>query len=58
MLVTAHPGYVSIRNYDASTWPAIACDVAGRNLTRAEWDEFGPRTIEYRATCPQYPLDE
>ena len=34
----------------------IACEVAGRNMTRAEWEEFGPRTIEYRPTCDQYSV--
>jgi WD40 repeat protein/DNA-binding SARP family transcriptional activator len=33
-------------------WIAFACDVAGRNLTRAEWREtFGDRP--YRRTCPR-----
>ncbi len=41
-------------NYDTDSWPDIACEVAGRNLTIAEWDEFGPRTVDYRATCDQY----
>jgi hypothetical protein len=49
--------HISIWNFDTATWPDIACDLAGRNLSREEWDEFGPRIIEYRATCPQFPLE-
>ena len=48
---------VSVWNYDRTSWPDIACTLAGRNLTRDEWEEWGPRTIEYRPTCPQFPAD-
>jgi WD40 repeat protein len=34
---------------------AAACGMAGRNLTRAEWDRFLPRGGAYRATCAGYP---
>lgn len=33
---------VTIWNYDTDTWAEIACRVAGRNLTRDEWEQFGP----------------
>jgi WD40 repeat protein len=49
---------VSVWNYDRTSWPAIACTLAGRNLTREEWEEWGPRTIEYRPTCPQFAADD
>lgn len=49
---------VTIWNYDTDTWADIACRVAGRNLTRDEWSQLGPRTIDYRATCEQYPVEE
>jgi WD40 repeat protein len=35
-------------------WIAIACQRAGRNLTRAEWEQFFPGE-PYRQTCPQWP---
>jgi WD40 repeat protein len=35
-------------------WEAYACKVAGRNLTKAEWDELFPGQV-YRVTCPQNP---
>jgi serine/threonine protein kinase/WD40 repeat protein/DNA-binding winged helix-turn-helix (wHTH) protein len=47
---------VTLWNFDTETWADIACEMAGRNLTQDEWDQLGPRTIERRATCPQYPL--
>jgi WD40 repeat protein len=47
---------VTLWNYDTDTWPDIACNLAGRNLTEDEWIQLGPRTIERRATCPQFPL--
>ncbi len=38
-------------------WEAYACEVAGRNLTRPEWDALFPGQA-YRITCPQYPTGE
>jgi len=43
-------------NFDTDTWPDIACEVAGRNFTRSEWEQFGPRTVDYRPICNQFPL--
>ncbi len=43
-------------NFAPSHIRAVACQLAGRNLTAPEWQKYmswaGPR----RATCPQYPL--
>jgi WD40 repeat protein/energy-coupling factor transporter ATP-binding protein EcfA2 len=39
---------------DPADWTATACRIAGRNLTRAEWDQYF-RGRPYRATCPQWP---
>jgi len=50
-------GGVTLWNFDTDTWADIACEMAGRNLTADEWEQLGPRTIERRATCPQYPLN-
>lgn len=44
-------------NLDDDSWYDVACQAAGRNMTRAEWEQFGPRDAEYRATCPQYPIE-
>jgi WD40 repeat protein len=57
-LVVAGDDRVTVWNYDTDTWDDIACDVAGRNLTTEEWEQLGPRTIDHRATCAQYPIDE
>jgi WD40 repeat protein len=40
---------------DQATWAGIACAAAGRNLTRAEWDQYLPNGGPYRATCPDHP---
>jgi WD40 repeat protein len=42
-------------NIDQATWPAIACEAAGRNLARAEWARYLPNAGPYRATCPDHP---
>jgi hypothetical protein len=54
-LVTADDTHVQIWRFDPPTWRDIACRAAGRNLTRAEWDQYGPRDTPYRATCSQWP---
>jgi len=56
-LVTQAGDEVEIWNLDTSTWYAIACRAVGRNMTRIEWEQFGPRDTEYRATCPQYGVE-
>jgi WD40 repeat protein len=57
-LVTGEGDHMIRWNLDVESWPDLACRAAGRNLTRAEWKQFGPRDTPYRATCPQYPTDD
>jgi hypothetical protein len=49
---------VLIWNLDSGEWFDIACRAAGRNMTVAEWGEFGPTDADYRPTCPQWPIDQ
>lgn len=37
-----------------ATWRARACQIASRNLTRAEWTQYLPDE-RYRRTCAQWP---
>ncbi len=37
-----------------SDWVDRAFRIAGRNLTRAEWDQFFP-SRPYETTCDQWP---
>jgi WD40 repeat protein len=41
-------------DFDPAHWASIACSIAGRNLTKAEWSEYLPGR-QYEATCPQWP---
>jgi WD40 repeat protein len=53
-LVTNSRFGVSEWELDPDEWQTTACQAAGRNLTRTEWDEYlGDEP--YRATCPQWP---
>ena len=45
---------VLVWHLDPATLQAQACRAAGRNLTRAEWDQLGPRDEPYHLTCPQF----
>jgi DNA-binding SARP family transcriptional activator/WD40 repeat protein len=39
---------------EPSDWATTACRIAGRNLTRAEWNEYF-QGRPYHVTCPQWP---
>ena len=41
---------------DLISWQASACQFAGRNLTRAEWQQY-MGDEPYRKTCEQWPLE-
>ena len=34
-----------------------ACKTAGRNLTRAEWDQYIGDALPYQAVCPNWPIE-
>ena len=53
--VTGVGPHAFVWDVDTSHWLDLACRAAGRNLTRAEWEQFGPKDDAYRATCPQWP---
>ena len=42
---------------DPTSWLKIACTIAGRNLTSAEWQHYLPQRT-YQRTCPQFPGPE
>jgi WD40 repeat protein len=51
---TSPNGTPTIFDLDPAHWQTIACHLAGRNLTRAEWDQYLPGR-PYQTTCPQWP---
>jgi DNA-binding SARP family transcriptional activator/WD40 repeat protein len=46
---------VVIWDLDPDHWVDAACRLAGRNLTRAEWEFHLGDLARYRPTCPDYP---
>lgn len=34
-----------------------SCEIAGRNLTVEEWNEFKGNEVKYQPTCPELPLE-
>jgi WD40 repeat protein len=52
-LATAGDDGLVIWNLHPTVLAERACALAGRNLTRAEWDQF--LSEDYRPTCPQWP---
>jgi DNA-binding SARP family transcriptional activator/WD40 repeat protein len=54
-LITGRGDHLVRWNLNLASWPEIACRATGRNLTRDEWEQFGPGDQEYHATCPDYP---
>lgn len=55
-LITGTEEGALIWNLDTESWADVACRSAGSNLTRAEWEQWGPRDEEYGAICGQFPL--
>jgi WD40 repeat protein len=47
-------GMALVWDLDVSHWEDMACSIAGRNLTRAEWAQYLPGE-PYHATCRQWP---
>ncbi len=56
-LATAVDGAIQVWNLDVDSWADLACRVAGRNMTQAEWDQLGPSGEQFRATCPHFGSD-
>jgi WD40 repeat protein len=54
-LVTGLDRHPVLWDLDTDSWPLTACAAAGRNMTAAEWTQYGPKGVPYHATCPQYP---
>jgi hypothetical protein len=48
---------IVVWDLDPDHWVDAACQIAGRNLTRAEWDQYIADLAPYRATCPQFAVD-
>ena len=53
-----HDHTFQLWDLDPDQWVAAACRVAGRNLTRDEWNAHIGDLAPYRATCPGLPLDD
>jgi len=53
LLATHDDGVLDSWNLD---FVAVACTVAGRNLTHAEWSQFMEDWLPYETTCPEWPL--
>ncbi len=46
---------ITLWDLDVNDWARDACRVAGRNLTREEWQTYLGSLGPYHVTCPQYP---
>jgi DNA-binding SARP family transcriptional activator/WD40 repeat protein/energy-coupling factor transporter ATP-binding protein EcfA2 len=46
---------IAVWDLDPAHWEAAACRLAGRNLTREEWDDLIGDLAPYRALCPAVP---
>jgi WD40 repeat protein len=55
VLASAGANGITLWDSDLSSWKALACARASRNLSRAEWDQFIGRLAPYQRTCPQFP---
>ncbi|QIX26437.1 hypothetical protein ncot_07345 [Nocardioides sp. JQ2195] len=53
VLIAARDGRTWATDTRTATWHERACNIAGRNLTKAEWQRFLP-SRPYHVTCPQW----
>jgi WD40 repeat protein/energy-coupling factor transporter ATP-binding protein EcfA2 len=56
-VIKQEEGGFSTWNVDPASWDALACEIAGRNLSGTEWREYLPDR-SYEITCPQWPSGE
>lgn len=54
LVIAAFDGRTWVADARTDGWAGRACAIAGRNLTRKEWQRFFP-SRGYHATCPQWP---
>ncbi len=53
--VANHDGSgITLWSLDPTTLTKAACQIAGRNLTHAEWDTYLGDLGQYRTTCPEF----
>ncbi len=57
VLTQQRDGRYHVWNTDVESWPDVACQAAGRNLTRAEWEAHMPPDTPYEPSCPQWPVE-
>jgi WD40 repeat protein len=50
-VVVETPEGASLLDLDPEHWETLACRIAGRDLTRTEWNQYLPGR-DYRRTCP------
>jgi WD40 repeat protein len=56
LLASSEDGAVWTWTLDPAQWRARACELAGRNMTQAEWDRYGDGKKRVRH-CEQWPPD-
>jgi WD40 repeat protein len=49
-------GSIIVWDISPESWLQKACEIVGRNFTRAEWTQYFPNE-PYRKTCEQWPLE-
>jgi DNA-binding SARP family transcriptional activator/WD40 repeat protein len=49
---------IELWSLDRQTLADAACTLAGRNLSRTEWETYVGADTAYRQTCPQFPVPQ
>jgi len=50
-------GTIVIHNMNPADWLSRACQIANRNLTRAEWKQYIGEALTYEPVCPDLPFE-
>lgn len=60
-IISATKNEIIFFDINSDSWLKKACEIAGRNLTKAEWTKYLPGqsypTNSEDATCPQFPFE-
>jgi WD40 repeat protein len=56
-LLASSAGEIVLWDMSPESWLKKSCEMAGRNFTQLEWQQFFPNE-EYRITCPAWPAGQ
>jgi len=57
LLSASSDGTIIIHDMNPKDWQVRACQLANRNLTPIEWEQYIGDVLSYQSVCPQFPIE-